>query len=233
MAKPSISVFFPCYNDKGTISLLVEKADKILSKRKIKHEVIVVDDGSGDGSREVLKKLTKEIKSLKLVFHKKNRGYGGALKTGFKTAKHDLVFYTDGDAQYDVNELDLLIPLMTKDIDVVNGIKMFRNDPWYRIVIGNLYNFFVRNVFGIDIVDIDCDFRLIRQSLLNKISLKSDSGSICVELIKKLQKEGARFRQVSVHHYPRIYGNSQFFNFKRVWKTGVELISLWRDLNFK
>lgn len=233
MVKPSISVFFPCYNDKGTISLLVEEVDKVLSKRKIKHEVIVVDDGSTDGSREVLKKLTREIESLKLVFHRKNRGYGGALKTGFKTAKYDLVFYTDGDAQYDVNELDLLIPLMTKDIDVVNGIKMFRNDPWYRVVIGNLYNFFVRNVFGIDIADTDCDFRLIRKSLLNKISLKSDSGSICAELVRKLQDAGAQFRQVSVHHYPRVYGGSQFFNVKRVWKTGTELILLWWELNFK
>lgn len=233
MAKPSVSVFFPCYNDKETISLLVEKADKVLCKRKIRYEVIVVDDGSSDGSRVILKALTKKVKDLKLVLHNKNKGYGGALKTGFKTAKYDLVFYTDGDGQYDVNELNLLIPLMTKDIDVVNGIKMFRNDPWYRIVIGNLYNFFVRNFFGIDIFDTDCDFRLIRKSVLNKFSLNCNSGAICVELVKKLQNTGARFRQVSVHHYPRIYGKSQFFNFRKVFNTGWELIKLLVELSVR
>lgn len=226
MVKASISGFFPCYNDKETISLLVEKADKILANRGIKHEVIVIDDGSSDGSRKTLKKLAKEIKSLKLVFHRKNKGYGGALRSGFKTAKNDLIFYTDGDAQYDIGELDLLIPLMTDDIDVVNGIKINRSDPWYRVAMGNIYNFWVRNFFGIDIFDIDCDFRLIRKNVLNKFSLNCNSGAICVELVKKLQNAGARFRQVSVHHYPRVYGKSQFFNWRRILTTGIELIKL-------
>lgn len=226
MAKLSISVFFPCFNDRKTISGLVKKADSILSKRKITYEIIVVDDGSGDGSREDLRKLKKKIKNLKLVFHRKNKGYGGALKSGFKKAKYDLVFYTDGDGQYDVGELELLIPLMTEDIDVVNGIKIGRGDPFYRIVIGNIYNFGVRNLFGIDIFDVDCDFRIIRREVLNKFSLNCDSGAICVELVRKLQDAGARFRQVSVHHYPRKYGNSQFFNLRRILNTGVELIRL-------
>lgn len=235
MAKPSVSVFFPCFNDEKTIGLLVRGIKKILDKNAGKYEIIVIDDGSTDNSRGELSKLSKEIKNLRLIFHRQNKGYGGALKSGFKAAKYDLVFYTDGDGQYDIGELELLIPLMTHDIDVVNGIKMFRNDPWYRIIIGNLYNFFVRNVFGIDINDTDCDFRLIRNSSLKKINLNCSSGAICVELVKKLQDMGAEFRQVSVHHYSRKHGNSQFFNWKRIFNTGIELIrlrlELWKFIN--
>jgi len=227
---PSVSVFFPCFNDEKTIGLLVRSAKKILDKMVGKYEIIVIDDGSADNSRGVLSELSKEIKNLRLIFHRQNKGYGGVLKSGFKAAKYDLVFYTDGDGQYDIGELELLLPLMTNDIDVVNGIKMFRNDPWYRVVIGNVYNFFVRNAFGIDINDTDCDFRLIRNSSLKKISLNCNSGAICVELVKKLQDSGAEFRQVSVHHYSRKHGNSQFFNWRRILNTGVELIKLRLEL---
>lgn len=232
MAKdlPSVSVFFPCYNDERTIGGLVRAADKILRRRSGKYEIIVIDDGSDDGSRQLLKNLAKEFSRLRLVFHRENRGYGGALRSGFGKAKYDLVFYTDGDGQYDVTELELMLPLITDDIDVVNGIKMFRNDPWYRVVAGNLYNFFVRNLFGIDIFDTDCDFRLIRKSMMKKIGLKCDSGAICVELVKKLQDAGGRFRQVSVHHYARKYGQSQFFNWRRILMTGWELMRLRLEL---
>ena len=228
----SISVFFPCYNDEWTIGGLVRTADKILKRRGGKYEIMVIDDGSTDGSRQLLKKLAKEFSRLRLIFHRGNKGYGGALRSGLGRAKYDLVFYTDGDGQYDVSELELMLPLLTDDIDVVNGIKMFRNDPWYRVVIGNIYNFFVRNVFGIDIFDTDCDFRLIRNSLMKRISLKCDSGAICVELVRKLQDADARFRQVSVHHYSRRYGNSQFFNWRRILTTGFELAKLRVELTY-
>lgn len=227
---PSVSVFFPCYNDEWTIGSLVKTADKILRRRGGKYEIIVVDDGSTDGSRQLLKKLAKEFPKLKLVFHLGNKGYGGALRSGFKKARCDLVFYTDGDGQYDIGEIELMFPLLTSDIDVVNGIKIFRNDPWYRVIAGNLYNFFVRNLFGIDIFDTDCDFRLIRKSMLRKVDLKCISGAICVELVKKLQDAGARFRQVSVHHYLRKYGQSQFFNWRMILMTGWELVKLRLEL---
>lgn len=232
MAKslPSVSVFFPCYNDEGTIGGLVRTADKILRRRDGKYEIIVIDDGSTDGSRQLLKKLVKKFPKLKLVFHKGNKGYGGALKSGFDKARYELVFYTDGDGQYDVSEMKLMFSLLTNDVDVVNGIKMFRNDPWYRVIVGNIYNFFVRNIFGIDIFDTDCDFRLIRKSVLKKVGLKCKSGAICVELVKKLQDAGARFRQVSVHHYARKYGQSQFFNWRRILMTGWELVKLRLEL---
>ena len=129
MLKQSISVFFPCYNDERTIGGLVRTADAILKKRRAPFEIIVVNDGSTDGSARVLRNLKKELLRLCIVTHRKNQGYGAVVRSGIRAAKFDVVFYTDGDGQYDVRELELLLPLMTPDIDVVNGMKMERNDP--------------------------------------------------------------------------------------------------------
>lgn len=230
MKKPGISVFFPCYNDENSIGNLVEAAYKTLESITREYEVIVVDDGSTDESREVLKELKKRYKNLKLVFHKKNAGYGKALQSGLKKASCETVFYTDGDGQYDVGELPLLFNLMTPDTDFVNGIKMARNDPTYRILLGNMYSFLVRWLFWLPVYDVDCDFRLIRKAVLDKIKLQSVSGSICVELVKKAQLAGARFRQVTIHHYERKWGESQFFRLDRLLNTFVELTELWIGL---
>lgn len=228
--KNSISVFFPCYNDSKSIKILVKEADEILKKTGTDYEIIVVDDFSSDNSRKVLKELSKKNKRLRVILHDANLGYGGALKTGFKNAIKNLVFYTDGDGQYSVRELPLLLSLMTDDVNFINGIKMTRHDPTYRIFVGNLYSFVVRWLFWVPVYDIDCDFRLVRKELLDKLNLKSNSGSICIELVKKAQMAGAKFRQVSVHHYERSYGTSQFFRTDRILKTFWELLYTWVSL---
>ncbi len=226
----SVSIFFPCYNDSKSIGELVENAIDTIRKFTNKYEVIVVDDASTDNSKEVLEKLSKKYKHLKIIYHSKNQGYGGALRSGFNAARYGLIFYTDGDGQYDVRELPLLLSLMTKDCDFINGIKMSRHDPTYRIVVGNFYSFVIRWLFWTPIYDIDCDFRLIRKSLLQRLSLNNNSGSICIELVKKAQRAGAKFRQVSVHHLERRYGISQFFRVNRILQTFLELIMLWVKL---
>lgn len=228
--KTGVSIFFPCYNDKKTIAGLIQDALLTIKKFTTKYEIVVVDDGSEDGSRDLLLKLSKQYKKLKLIFHSKNTGYGGALKSGFKTAKYELVFYTDGDGQYDVKELPILLGLMSANIDFVNGIKLIRHDPEYRVIIGNFYKFLVRWAFYLPIVDVDCDFRLIRKSLLNKFRLKSSSGAICVELVKKADRCGGRFAEVSINHYQRKWGHSQFFRLDRILSTYLELTILWIKL---
>jgi glycosyltransferase involved in cell wall biosynthesis len=230
MAAPSLSAFFPCYNDVKTIGKLVKNVDQVLQKLTTNYEVIVVEDGSTDGSLLLLKKLQKKYKKLRLIVHKKNKGYGGALVSGFKAATKKLVFYTDGDGQYNVKELPILLKLMTSDVDFVNGIKMARQDASYRILVGNFYSLVIRWGFWLPIIDVDCDFRLIRRSILKKFKLTSMSGSICVELVKKAQQAGARFRQVSVHHYSRKWGESQFFVPRRILKTFWDLANLWLQL---
>jgi len=228
---PSISVFFPCYNDSRSIGKLIDEAHEILKDLTNRYEVIVIDDGSSDGSQQILLTYQKKYpKTFRPIFHQKNKGYGGALRDGFKNSRHDLIFYTDGDGQYDVTELPLLYSLMTKDVNFVNGIKMERQDFAYRVIVGNFYALCMRWFFLLPIFDVDCDFRLIRRSVIKKLSLSSNSGSICVELVKKAQRARAKFRQVSVHHYPRVYGQSQFFRLDRLVVTFSELLKLWWEL---
>jgi glycosyltransferase involved in cell wall biosynthesis len=225
--RPSITVFFPAYNDAGTIASMVVLADRTLRKLTDDYEMIVVNDGSRDHTAQVLSELESIYPRLRLIHHTANRGYGSALRTGFANASKDLIFYTDGDAQYDVRELEKLVPLMTGDVDVVNGYKISRSDPWHRIIIGTVYRWVVRLAFGIKIRDVDCDFRLVRRASYNRVRLASTSGTICVEMIKSFQDAGLRFAEAPVNHYHRAYGKSQFFNFRRLFKTFRDLSALW------
>jgi glycosyltransferase involved in cell wall biosynthesis len=228
-APESISAFFPAYHDWGTIASQVVLVSRTLAALTDDWEVIVVDDGSRDRTPEVLDELAKLCPRLRVVTHQKNRGYGGALRTGFESARKDWVFYTDGDAQYDVCELALL--WAARDgADLVNGYKISRSDPIHRIWIGRIYHWIVKAAFGLQTPDVDCDFRLLRRSIFDRIRLTRDTGLICVELVTKIEKSGFRSAYVPVHHYHRLHGRSQFFNFKRVGQVAIGLGILWREL---
>jgi glycosyltransferase involved in cell wall biosynthesis len=229
----SISAFFPCYNDGGTIASMVALMDWTLRKLTDDYEIIVIDDGSSDHSRKILKELEARYDRLRVIMHEKNRGYGGALKTGFSSATKELIFYTDGDFQYDVSEITRLLPEMKEDIDVVNGYKIHRSDPLHRKIIGRTYHWIMKSMFGFKIRDVDCDFRLIRSSVFDKVKLEHNSGVICVEMVKKIQDAGFHFAEVPVHHYFRSYGRSQFFNLKRVFRVGKDILRLWWKLVIK
>jgi glycosyltransferase involved in cell wall biosynthesis len=230
--RPSISVFFPAYNDGGTIPSMVLTALMTLRELTDDHEIIVVNDGSSDYTAEVLAELAARYPELRIIHHEQNRGYGGALRTGFGSASKDLIFYTDGDAQYDPRELTRLYETWSDEVDLVNGYKISRSDPLHRIIIGRVYHWTVKLAFGLCLRDVDCDFRLMRRTIFDQIELKSDSGVICVELMKKVQDAGFRITEVPVHHYHRAYGKSQFFNFRRIWRTGKQLLALWWELRW-
>ncbi len=225
-----LSVVFPAYNDAGTIASMVVAAR--LSARRLSgdYEIVVVNDGSADHTAEVLSELESVFPELRVVHHPKNRGYGGALRSGFQTASKELIFYTDGDAQYDPREMERLFAVWGEGSDFVNGVKIGRSDPLHRAIIGRLYHWLVRLSFGLDLKDVDCDFRLFRRSIFDKVELTKDSGVICVELMKKVQDHGFHIQQVPVHHFHRVYGRSQFFNFRRVARTLLDLARLWHDL---
>ena len=226
-AVASISAFFPCYNDEATIASMVNLALGTIDKVGADGEVIVIDDGSTDGSPHVLKELLNEQPRLRVVTHEQNRGYGGALLSGFGAATSQWVFYTDGDAQFDPAELEQLVLQAAPDVDVVQGYKIRRADGVLRTVIGRVYHRFVKLMFGLHIRDTDCDFRLIRREVLDRIHLEHTSGVICVELVRKLQDSGARFTEVGVHHYRRIHGTSEFFRVGAIARTLLDLAGLW------
>ena len=226
----SISAVFPAYNDAGTIASVVMAVRYALQSVTDDFEIIVVNDGSRDQTALVLSELACICPELRLIEHERNRGYGGALRSGFSAARKDWVFYTDGDWQYDPTELTLLVEAWGEDVDIVNGYKIVRHDPLHRIVIGRLYHHIVRLAFGIRLRDVDCDFRLIRRTIFDRVPLESESGTICVEMVKRFQDAGCIFREVPVHHHFRPYGTSQFFNWKRLLRVAKKLAILWWKL---
>jgi len=226
----SISAFFPAYNDEASIGKIVHAAAELLPKLTDDFEIVVVNDGSADQTGELLSQLAQQYQFVKVINHPTNRGYGAALISGFANCGKDLIFYTDGDGQYDVGELLELLAVLNEEVDLVNGYKIRRADPWYRILIGWLYQSMVRWFFSIPLRDVDCDFRLFRRSLVDRTTLTCDSGAICVEMIKKFQRQGCRIVEVPVSHYPRVKGKSQFFRLKHLRRMLFQLFPVWWKL---
>jgi glycosyltransferase involved in cell wall biosynthesis len=229
----SITAFFPAFNDAATIPSMVISVLLTLQKLTDDYEVVVVNDGSQDHTGQMLEELARLYPQVRIVTHPQNKGYGAALTTGFRAAQKAWIFYTDGDAQYDPRELVDLVAAVTPETDVVNGYKIERSDPLHRIIIGRLYHHVVRLLFGFRLRDVDCDYRLMKRSIFDKVKLHSTSGTICLEMVKKMQDFGYRFTEIPVHHYHRAHGKSQFFNFPRLRRTAVQLMWLWWKLVVK
>jgi len=228
---PSLSVFFPAYNDAPSLPGLIARTFEVLREHVADYEVIVVNDGSRDRTGAVLADLRQTYAPyLRVITHPRNLGYGGALRSGFRAATRAFVFYTDGDGQYDPGEIPALLALAGPSTGLVNGYKLERHDPLHRVCIGNIYNFCARLLFRIRIRDIDCDYRLIRRDLLDRIHLTSTSGTICIELVRKLERTGCAVAEIGVHHHPRLHGRSQFFRLRSLAVTLLQLLRLWLRL---
>ncbi|OGG05897.1 hypothetical protein A3D05_03165 [Candidatus Gottesmanbacteria bacterium RIFCSPHIGHO2_02_FULL_40_24] len=247
--KPSVTIMFPFLNDWGTVGSLVSLAIATTMKYTDDWEVIIVNDGSVKTNKEALEMITGIVdrgKQIKIINHEKNRGYGGALRSGFAIASKELIFYTDCDAQYDPRELSLLMEALDsagdkENIGMINGYKIKRNDPLHRIIAGRVYHYLVKTAFDLPIRDTDCDFRLIKKEVFNPstgsgrkpVRLFENTGTICTELVKKIDYQGYKIIEVPVHHFWRTSGKSQFFNFKRLYATGNNLLKLWWKLKIK
>ena len=205
---------------------MYKKLSQVLKKVSKDYEIIIVDDCSPDKSGLIADEISAKDKHVKVIHHETNKGYGGALRSGFATSTKDLVFYTDGDAQYDPLELIKLVKYIDK-YDVVNGFKIKRNDPAYRKFLGSIYQYSVRLLFNLKVKDVDCDFRLIHRYVFDKIKLKESTGLICTELMRKIQNNKFTIKNVPVHHYERVYGTSQFFRPGRIIKTLMGLGRQW------
>ena len=238
-----ISAFFPCFNDAGTIASMVMEALVVLRALAADYEVIVIENGSTDYAWDVLDELERLYGSqgvdpqdggrLRVLRFEQPLDYGGALRAGFGACRFDLIFYTDGDGQYDVRELRALYDALAREeaagrpVDVVMGNKITRRDPLHRRLISWAYHHLMALVFQFQVHDVDCDFRLIKRHIFDRVVLTQNSGAIALELMTKVQDAGFRTVEVPVNHYHRAYGVSQFFRVGRLVRVAISLAKLW------
>ncbi len=223
-----LTIFFPCYNDGGTIATMIIRGMQAAKTVTDDFEILVINDGSQDDSAQILQEMARLYPAhVRLIQESHPSGYGGVLRKGFAAARKEWVFYTDGDAQYDPRELSVLVERLGDGVDMVNGYKIQRRDPIHRVWIGLAYQYFVQLAFGLVVRDVDCDFRLLRRSIFGSIRLESRSGTITFEMVKKIQDAGFKISEAPVHHYYRQYGVSQFFNLRRVARTLIDLVRWW------
>lgn len=225
-----LSVFFPAYNEEGNIENTVRKALRVLPSVAKKYEVIIVDDGSKDRTGKIADRLAKEIKEVKTVHHKLNRGYGGALKTGFKTAQYNWVAFTDSDGQFDFAEIKKFLPL-TDSYDLILGYRMVRADNLTRKVFTFGWSFLARLLFDLRIKDYSCGFKLVKRKTFSEVQpLVGEEKVTQIEWLAKAKKLGFQFVEVGVHHYPREFGKQTGADLKVVTKSLVDLLKLWKLL---
>jgi glycosyltransferase involved in cell wall biosynthesis len=224
-AQPSLSIFFPAYNEEGIIEQTVR--DAVAAARGVARdfEVIVVDDGSADATARIVEGMAKEEPSVRLVRHGVNRGYGAALRTGFASATKDLVFFSDADGQFHLDELPATLA-QARSAPVVAGYRIRRSDPWHRLFIARTYRLIVFIVFGLRVHDIDCAWKLFRREALEGLVLESNGAFISSELLIKLRRRGVPIREVGVHHYPRTTGVSKGATPKVILKTIRDIVRL-------
>jgi glycosyltransferase involved in cell wall biosynthesis len=231
--KPSISAFFPAYNEEGNIALLARKTAAALKKICSKYEVIAVNDGSRDRTAEVVRSLHRKDPHVRLVNHVVNQGYGAAVKSGFKAARYDWVFFTDGDGQFDVEEISGFLPWMDS-CDLIIGYRIKRADPLQRKLNAFAWGTLVRTLFWLrGARDIDCAFKVIRRDIFKKFSLETTGAMISTELLVKAQKNGFRIRELGVHHYPRRAGTQTGAKLRVILRAFKELFMYWVKWNIR
>ena len=196
----SISLMFPLYKDKRTVEFMITKSSSVLKKLKRKYEIIIVDDGCPQNSGKLAKKIAKRFSNIKVFFHKKNLGYGAALKTGLRKCKNDWIFVIDGDAEYDVEDLFRLLKV-SKNYDLVITYRYKKKYSTYRIFVSWVYNAILRLIFNIKFRDISNASRLVNRKLIQSIKLKSNSSFIGPELVVHAQLAGCKIGEIGVIHF--------------------------------
>ena len=229
----TLSAVLPAYNEEENIETATRRMVEALRSLDLADwEVIVVDDGSVDRTAEIAGRLAAEDPDhIRVFHHNPNRGYAEALKTGFTNARHQLIFYTDSDNQFDVREITSLLPLI-EDADIVNGFRIYRFDPLTRLVLSWGFNLLVRIIFRIKVRDIDCAFKLFRREVFDKVNIESKKFFVDAEVLAKARYFGFRMSEVGVRHYPRPAGRSTV-RASHIPATLVELARIWINIHSK
>ncbi len=224
-----ISVFFPCYNEEGNIESLIAKALDVLPALTDDFELIIVNDGSSDATGAVADRLAVDNPLVKVIHHPVNRGYGGALQSGFKAATKELVFYTDGDGQFDLAELADILPLI-EDYDIVTCYRKNRRDNIIRKLNAWAWCALVRFMFKLPIKDIDCAFKLYKRQIFDNIEMVSEGALIDTEILARAKRAGYTMTQRGVSHYPRTTGQSSGGNLAVILRAFKELFKLRKQI---
>lgn len=229
----SISVFFPTYNEEGNIQKVVLNAKKILLKTFNKWEIIVVNDGSSDNTREIVEKLGKEDARIRIINHRENKGYGASLKSGFYSCRYDWIAFTDSDGQFDFSEITEFVNKQDEtNADLVIGYYKKRRVSKFKIITSKMWELAVFILFGLHVKDIDCGFKLISKKVIDKIPrLESQRGAfISSEFLIKAKNAGFKIVEIPITHYPRTQGKGTGRDLKVIVKSFVDLFKLWRKL---
>lgn len=225
-----LSIFFPFYNEEANIERVVRAALEAAPNFADKFEIIAVNDGSRDRTGEIAERLASEFPGVVRAAHNNpNLGYGGAVARGLREAKYDWIFFTDGDGQFDIREMDKLITLLEK-CDFAVGYRMKRADPLIRRTNAFCWGMLVRALFGLKVRDIDCAFKLLPRSLIDKIELRSQGALISTELLARARYRGLRIAEVGVNHYPRVAGQQTGANLRVILRAFRELFKLRRHI---
>lgn len=229
--KAGISIILPAFNEEKNIKQMIGDCLAYLRRLKDDYEIIVVNDGSQDKTEEVVGKIARRSKRVRLISHSYNRGYGQALKTGFKTAKFDYVFFTDSDRQFRLDALDVMYPIAkTEVIDLVIGYRLKRKDPLLRKFLSWGYNTLASFLFDLNVKDVDCAFKLFRKDIFKKIKIESKSFFFNTEILAKARFFNFNIIEVGVPHFPRTAGKSTV-KFKHIPLTIRELVRIQKSLS--
>jgi glycosyltransferase involved in cell wall biosynthesis len=228
-APPSVTVFFPCYNEQGNVAKVAAEADAVLKGIGADYEIILVDDGSTDDTGRIADEIAVANRRVRVVHHGHNRGYGAALQSGIRAATKDLVFYSDGDGQFDLNELPPLLPLLRR-YDIVIGYRLNRQDPWSRKIMGWLWTRLTCLLFSLKVRDIDCAFKLFKREVFDHITMESTGALISTEILARLSRAGYTIAERGVHHRPRTAGRQTGANPRVILRAFVELLKLRRRI---
>lgn len=226
MPKPRISFMFPAHNEEQNIGHSVDIAQRVLQEVASEYEIIIVDDGSTDNTGQIIDDLALKNPRIKAYHHQKNLGYGDALWTGIQNAKYDWFFFTDSDLQFDINEIKKLIDY-TSQYKIVLGYRAPRKDPFMRILNGKGWNILVRLLFGLKVRDIDCAFKLIDRQMLASLPLRTRGATTSAEILIRFMRQGYKWIEVPVSHYPRQKGSPSGAKPKVIIKAFKELIKLY------
>jgi len=230
-SKPAraISVFFPCFNEEASISQLVAESLKVLPTISRDFEIILVDDGSTDSTGTIADELAQRNGRIRVVHHERNLGYGAALASGFRAATKELVFYTDGDGQFDIAEIALLLPLI-RDCDIVSGYRTDRQDSVIRRINAFFWNLLVRKALKFTCRDVDGAFKLYRREIFDHVAIRSTGALVDAEILARANRAGYRISQVGVHHRPRMAGKSTGAKLSVIFRAFRELFRLRKDI---